>query len=289
MMSLYSSEAARLEDLSGTTSLYLVVGDPVYQVKSVALYNRVFSDLGLDAVCVPMQFSAAQAADMFKMLRHVANLKGIVATIPHKGLLLQASDHVSIRASQIGVANIARLENGVMSCDAVDGLGYLNGLTSVGFDVRGKRAQLVGAGGAGQSIGFALAEAGIGHLSIYDCDDARMKELVTRLQADYPEKVFLPGWADPKALDLITNASPVGMSKIGGQSAQMPLDQAYLTGDNKPFVTDMVMQPAMTHLLSEALTSGCQIQTGLEALRGQARATLELFGIDLPRDYQIEL
>lgn len=283
------SNTTRIEDLSGTTDLYLVVGDPVYQVKSVTMYNRIFSDLDLDAVCVPMRFPAEQASELFKMLRHVANLRGIVATIPHKGLLLEASDHVTTRASQIGVANIARLKNGHLHCDAVDGLGYLNGLKSVGFEVRDKRAQIIGAGGAGQSLAFALADAAIGRLTIYDCDKSRMDALVARLRQDYPNQTFSSGWDNPEMLDLITNASPVGMSKSGSHNDQMPLDKAYLTGSNKPFVTDMVMQPAMTHLLSEAAASGCQIQTGLEALRGQARATLDLFGIDLPENYRIEL
>ncbi|MCV6603128.1 MAG: hypothetical protein OIF54_16475 [Cohaesibacter sp.] len=284
-----SSEQKLVSVPSGASDLYVVVGDPVVQVRSVALYNRIFADLGVDAICVPMHFGSHSAEDVFSMLRHIRNLRGIVATIPHKGGLLAASDEASSRARQIGVANIARLEDGRLYCDAVDGLGYLNGLAGVDYDVRGKRVQLIGAGGAGQSLAFALAEAGIRSLSLYDCNQQRMSDLVLRLQKAYPQQMFSAGWCKPEALDLITNASPVGMIKDGTGEDVSPLDNAYFNGGNKPFVTDMVMQPSMTRLLIEAKAAGCEVQTGLEALRGQARATLEHFGIRLPASYVIEL
>ena len=76
--------SARL-NVTGETRLYMVVGDPIAQVRSTQLYNRLVSEKGIDALFLPLQFSAENSRDVIRALRMFKNLDGIIPTIPPQG------------------------------------------------------------------------------------------------------------------------------------------------------------------------------------------------------------
>ena len=257
----------------GTTKIYAVVGDPIQQVQSTDLYNQLFLQLGIDAICIPLQFAAADAATAIAGLRTFKNLAGIIATIPHKTTLLNASDAAMPRAQMIGAANAVRAElDGRWVCDAFDGVGYVEGLNSAGWNPRGKAVQLIGLGGAGASMAFALAEAGVARLRVYDIDGAKIDRIVTGLAQHFPALRAETGPVDLSTVDIVSNATPLGMSA----GDDLPLDPALL--NPRLLVTDMIMKPPETPLLRAAKTRGCAVQNGHAALRGQAQAVMRFFG-----------
>src|SRR3546814_12245122 len=52
--------------------------------------------------------------------------------------------------------------------DATDGHGYLDGIAAEGFDIDGKTALLVGAGGAGSAIAYEILSRGASQLALHD-------------------------------------------------------------------------------------------------------------------------
>ena len=93
---------------SGTTDLYIILGDPIAQVQAPIIFNDIFRRSQRDAVMVALKVSAANLARTFAGLKHIENLRGISLAIPHKGPMLALADDVSAMANIVGATNAVR-------------------------------------------------------------------------------------------------------------------------------------------------------------------------------------
>lgn len=260
--------------VTGETRLYVVIGDPIAQVRSTHLYNCLAAERGHDAVFVPLRFSAEDFDNAVSALRSFRNIAGIIPTIPHKARMLEMVDEARPRAQMVGAVNSIRIEpDGRWIGEAFDGVGYVEGLKTSGHDPKGKSVQLLGAGGAGASMAFALAEAGVSHLRIFDIDEEKTSKVASGLAEHFPELGVELGPADPQLVDIVANATPVGMNPEN----PLPIDPETLVPGQ--LVTDMIMKPPITPLLEAATGRGCPTVQGYEALKGQASANMAFFGI----------
>jgi len=268
-----SQSGPTLLDVTGETRLYVVIGDPIVQVRSTALYNKLAAEKGVDAVFVPLQFSAAHFDEAIDGLRSFKNLGGIIPTIPHKARMLSVVDEAAPRARMVGAVNSIRVNpDGRWIGEAFDGVGYVEGLKERGRNPAGKSVQLVGLGGAGASMAFALAEAGVSRLRIFDLDGAKVERVAAGLRDHFPRLSVEVGPIATREVDIVANATPLGMK----EGDPLPLDPDSLRPAQ--LVTDMIMAPPVTALLRAAEARGCPIQVGYEALLGQAKANVAFFG-----------
>ncbi|OAA25879.1 shikimate dehydrogenase [Frankia sp. EI5c] len=273
-------------EITGTTRLYVVVGDPVDQVQAPMLMNPVFERAALDAVLVPVHAPRERFPTVLAGLRSMANLDGILITIPHKVAASALADLRSPAAEISGSANVLRREpDGRWLADNFDGAGFVRGLGRAGHPVAGARVRLVGAGGAGSAIAAALLDAGCAGLTVLDPDHTRLAELVSRLEAHWPGRtVGLPGTATVRAaassppsepsLDLIVNATPLGLRP----DDPLPFDPAELPAGC--VVADIIMKPANTRLLRAARAHGLPAHPGIHMLAEQVDLYRAFF--DLP-------
>jgi shikimate dehydrogenase len=244
--------------LNGATRLYPIVGDPIAQVKSPAGVSETLQAAGLNALVVPMHLESSAFASTMQTLNAVRNVDGFIITVPHKFAAATACATLSPRAQFLGTANtLRRNPDGSWHGDMFDGLGYVAALRKNGCEPQGKRALLVGAGGAGSAIAHALVEAGVLELAIHDPDDARRSSLIERLQS-LKKAVVVAGSRDPSGYDIVLNATPVGMQ----QSDPTPVDTTRLTA--QMFVGDVITAPAVTTMLQAARSLGCGTQTGAD-------------------------
>ncbi len=199
-----------LESYSGATRLVPVVGDPIAQVKSPFGVTEAFAQRGADKICVPMQVAPADFAAFVACMRAMKNVDGLIVTVPHKFAAFAACDATSDRAAFLGTVNtIRRLPDGRLLGDMFDGIGFVEACRENGCVFAGRRALLVGAGGAGTAIAHAVVLAGVSRLSISDVDAARRDALVARLAgAGLPAAA---GGPDPADADIVLNATPLGM------------------------------------------------------------------------------
>jgi shikimate dehydrogenase len=136
-----------------------------------------------------------------------------------------------------------------------------------------KRAIVVGCGGVGAAIAFALAEAGVASIAVCDIDAARADALAARLVAQrYDAYVSRPVAA---GFEVIVNATPMGMH----ESDPLPLDCAGLSPS--AIVCDAVMHPPDTRLLKIAASAGCFTQPGTFLLDHQLQLMADFFGFDM--------
>ena len=257
--------------VDGATQLLPIVGDPIRQVRSPEVLSALFRLNGFNAVCVPAHVAPPDLPKFVAGLRIVRNVMGFIATIPHKQAVIALLDGLTPRSRRVGSANVVRREaDGSWTGDIVDGLGFVKGLIRSGQRIEGRRALVVGSGGVGNAIAFAIAEAGAASVHVADVLAERAVDLARRLEASGTPSGVAPAAA--KGFDLVVNASPLGM-KAGDP---IPIDCAGLSGD--AIVGDVVVEPQITPLLAAARERGCHVQPGTVMMDNQLAAMREFFG-----------
>lgn len=244
--------------ITGATRLNVIVGDPIAQVKSPGGMTAAFAARGHDGVVVPVRVTAEDLGDFLAVADRLPNLDGIIVTVPHKFACYGHCRSATDRAEFLGAVNIMRRRpDGAWHGEMVDGLGFVGAVKAKGYDPAGKRALLVGAGGAGSAIALALVDAGVSELAIHDADAARRDRLVDRLNAKDKAKVAA-GAPDPSGFDLVANATPAGM-RAGDP---LPIDVSRLAPST--FVGCVITVPALSSLVAAARQMGCPTSTGTE-------------------------
>ena len=246
------------EPLSGATRVHFIVGVPIAQVKSPAGVTQAFQEHGRNAVCVPAHVAPADLARWVQGVSLSKNVDGIIVTVPHKFACTTLCATTSERAAFLQTVNTMRRNaDGTWHGDMFDGLGFVTAMQNNGCRLSGKKAMLMGAGGAGSAIAHALVMSGVESLAIYDEDTARRTALVDRL-AGLKRCPVLHGSADPTGFDVVVNATPVGMK----EGDPLPL-QADKLGPTT-FVGCVITQPAITPLIATARAKGCNTTTGAD-------------------------
>lgn len=263
--------------VNGATRVFPVLAWPSEHVKAPSLFNAYFQRKGIDAVVVPFKVAPKRFVDTARTLMHVANVGGLVISIPHKPATFEAVDKVSPRASRAGACNIVyRQEDGTTVGDLIDGEGFVRGLMRLSshapFDWHGMRALVVGCGGVGRAIVEALAQKGVTDIGVFDSNPALAAQLQERIGAAYPGARIEQARPEAAGYDLVVNATPLGMHP------EDPLPISLEGVASHCIVADCGMKMEMSKLLLEAQSRGCRIQKGKEMMLEQAPLYMQLFG-----------
>jgi shikimate dehydrogenase len=263
--------------IDGNTEIIAHIGFPTHAFRSPLIYNPWFVKSGINAMVVPMGCQTEPYPQFLRSVFKLSNIRGALITMPHKVTTLGMLDEVLPNAMIAGAANaVRRLPDGRLQGDMFDGEGFVRGLKRKGFETRGKRTLVVGSGGVGSAIAASLAAAGVLEMHLYDVNTAAASALRDRLLRQYPNMTIRTGSKDPAGLELLVNATPLGMNA----GDPLPLDMLRI--DPASFVGDVVMKTDMTAFLSAAQAKGCQIQMGADMLYEQIPAYLEYFGFPVP-------
>lgn len=261
-------------EIDGKTKLYAIVADPIAQVKTPQTLNALMHQRQFNGVLVPMHVSPANLSDWFQSLRAIKNFDGLIVTIPHKQAIAMLCDEISDAARLIGAVNVVRCQaDGRMIGDILDGKGFVAALRASETEPKAKRVFLAGAGGAANAIAFALAEAGVSHLGIYNRTANKVLDMIERLHQVYPRLSVERVTNNPTGFDLIVNATSLGMK----DSDPLPVDISGISAGQ--VVAEIIMKPETTALLAQAQSKGCKIHFGLPMLRAQAALMAKFVGI----------
>lgn len=207
---------------------------------------------------------------------------GLNITHPYKREVVDLLDEVDEVAARIGSVNTVAIRHGRTFGFNTDVTGYARGLSEQLPDVALTSVVQVGAGGVGNALAFALAEAGVENLQIRDVDANRAAELAENLNKATGTSVATSGGPSGAedaiaASDGVVNATPLGMLSHPGTS----FDTSCLTTSH--WVSDVVYMPVSTQLLQEAATAGCRTLDGTHMAVYQAVDAFEHF-TGLPAD-----
>ncbi len=268
-----------LSSLDAETRLCAVIGNPVRHSLSPAIHNAAFRHLGLNFAYLAFEVTNVEAA---LSGARALGMVGLSITIPHKTSVIRYLDEIDPAARCSGSVNTVVNRRGRLFGTSSDGAGMLRALAEAGVDPRGRRALILGAGGAARAVGFALAlEGGVDFLTVTDLNSrlAEAKKLAEEIAASSGIRATSESLEDESALaeltrscDLLLNCTPVGMHPDEGLS---PLPAPLLRKEMVVF--DAVYTPRRTRLLSDAERAGAKVVEGLGMFVHQAAVQFELW------------
>lgn len=269
------------EDRSSTDKKFLtgLIGAPIAQSAAPAMHEQAADALGVRCHYQLIEVAGADAAGLRALLDGVRRLgfAGVNVTFPYKEVVVPLLDEMSERARDIGAVNTVVVRDGRLIGHNTDTTGFERAIVDlVAASNRGAVA-LIGAGGVGKAIAFALASLGVAGISIFDADQAKAERLAMQLRNRLQARV-VAGIADAlQGAVGVVNATPVGMLPDRGLAVPEPLLNRDL------WVADAVYTPLWTPLLTAAKARGARLMTGRELAIYQAADAFELFtGLKAP-------
>lgn len=283
------------ERITGHTELIGLIATPIRHSKSPTMHNEAFAKLGLDYAYLAFEVGTEQLEDAVKGFKALG-VRGYNVSMPNKTVIGKYLDKLSPAAELCGAVNTVVNDNGVLTGNITDGIGYMRSLKDKGFDVIGKKMTIVGAGGAATAIEIQAALDGVKEISIFNRKDEfwdRAVQNVKNINEKTNCKATLFDMDDKEALRreiadsyLFANATGVGMKPLEGQMV-IP-DASYLRPNL--IVTDVVYMPTKTKLLEVAEEVGCPCMNGLGMMLYQGAAAFKMWtGEDMPIAYMKEI
>jgi shikimate dehydrogenase len=252
--------------MTGYTRLAGLIGWPVRHSLSPTILNAAFAEAELDWVFLAFEVPPEQGAAAVEGMRGLG-LSGLTVTMPHKAVASAAVDLRTPVAEALDAVNCVFWDDDRLVGDNTDGGGFVDALRlDHGVDVSGRRCVVIGAGGAGRAVAYALAHAGAADVVVVN----RSPDPARRA-ADLAAPVGRVGaMADIATADVVVNATSIGMAgaNAGADAPSLPLDPDLLHAGQ--VVVDVVYHPLVTPLLAAAAERGAQAVPGLGMLVHQA-------------------
>ncbi|WP_242200353.1 MULTISPECIES: shikimate dehydrogenase [unclassified Pseudomonas] len=226
----------------------------------------------------PLQLNINALPDLLHAAERM-QFTGLNITYPCKQAILPLLDELSDEAKGIGAVNTVVFKNGKRIGHNTDCLGFAEGFRRNLNDVARQHVVQMGAGGAGAAVAHALLAEGVHHLSIFDVDVTRARDLVDNLAQRFGAGRAQVGNHLESAMaeaDGLVNTTPMGMAKLPGTPVPAHLLRAAL------WVAEIVYFPLETELLRDARALGCRTLDGGNMAVFQAVKAFELFSGERP-------
>jgi len=236
------------------------------------MHERAAEALGLRGHYQLIEVAGADAAGLRMMLEGVRRLgfAGVNVTYPYKEAVVPLLDALAPGAAAMGAVNTVVVRDGRLTGHNTDTTGFARAVAPL-LAPADNAVAVIGAGGVGKAIAFALASLGVTDIRIFDSEPARAEKLATLLAPHGGARVAASA---EEALDGATglvNGTPVGMLP----NRDTPVPAVLLRADL--WVADAVYSPLITPLLAAARDKGSRIMTGRELAIYQAADAFELF------------
>ncbi|MDO0822886.1 shikimate dehydrogenase [Desulfosporosinus nitroreducens] len=249
---------------------YAVMGDPIQHSLSPWMHNAGYEALGLDAEYQRFRVEASHLAEAVKGLRALG-FSGWNVTLPHKENIVSLLDTLTPQAQRAGAVNTVKIHEGQLIGHNTDGDGFVRSVEEELHGFEGKKAVLLGAGGASKGIALALAEQGM-CLHILNRTPEKAKGLAQAIEREggtASTGEFAPGdWL--KDVDLLVQTTSVGLHR---ESFPFSLEGI----SKQALVVDIIFNPMETAFLKEAKKLGCRTHNGLEMLLYQGALAWEFW------------
>jgi shikimate 5-dehydrogenase len=249
---------------------YAVIGDPIDHSLSPWMHNAGYKALGINAEYQRFRVKPSQLAEAVEGLC-VLGYSGWNVTLPLKERIIPLLDTLTPEAKRAGAVNTVKIQDGIKIGHNTDGTGFIRSVEGYLEGLKGKKAVLLGAGGAAKGIALALAGRGM-ELHILNRTQEKAKELVELVrhwEGSATSGEFAAGdWLSDA--DLLVQTTSVGLHdepfpfSIEGISAQT-------------LAVDIIVTPRDTPFLKEAKKLGCRTLNGLDMLLYQGALAWEFW------------
>jgi shikimate dehydrogenase len=250
-----------------------LIGAPIKHSASPAMHEWAAQALGAKCYYHLIEVAGAGREELRALFDGVRRLgfAGVNVTFPYKEAVVELLDELSAGAKAVQAVNTVVVRDGRLIGHNTDATGFARAAQDLVEASKRGPVALVGAGGVGKAIAFALAQLGVAEIRVFDSDTTKAHALAKIVGpqsniviADSVEKAL------GEAVGLI-NATPVGMLPNRGS----PVPERLL--HDGLWVADAVYTPLWTPLLTAAKARGARVMTGRELAIFQAADAFELF------------
>jgi shikimate dehydrogenase len=201
----------------------------------------------------------------------MAGFAGVNITYPCKEAVLPLLDEVSPEARLIGAVNTVAIDRkGGTRGYNTDRVGFRRGFEESLGRIDGETVLLIGTGGAGRAVAFALLDLGATHVLVHDQSAERARRLAAELGREQcrfePDLTLALG-----KVAGVVNATPVGM--LGFPGNPVPMDGL----QRRHWVADIIYTPLETELIRAARARGARVINGAGMCVHQAAEAFTLF------------
>lgn len=258
-------------NIQGKTRLLAIFGWPLTYTLSPRFQNAALQARNIDAVytALPTESEAAFLA-LARGLLASPQFLGANITNPYKQAALRLPLRLSPAARAIGAVNT--LVRGPRGWEGhnTDAPGFLAALTEARFSLRGRRALILGAGGAARALAWACGQAGASTVGVL-ARKAAQAGACARLGGR-------AGWAgslDPATIRQASAAADLVVNTLPGQELGRRVGRALSIRSG--LAVDISYTPTETAFCAEAKRRSRKTQNGLPMLLAQGSFAFELW------------
>ncbi len=256
-----------------------LIGYPIKHSYSPLLYNTAFRELNIQGSYEILETKPEDLVPRIKYLR-ANKYYGFNVTIPHKvpvGLFLtRYDDNVNLTGS----VNTVKIEDdSTLTGYNTDVFGFMKAIPD-DVDLNGKKAVIIGTGGAARAVCTGLYKKGIKNMDIYTRNVINSSDVINGLRNKFPsvsirgiQNSLMNGLED---VDILVNTTPVGMKNFDEDNS--PVDDKNIESlPAHAIVYDIVYNPLETALISKAVKCNKRYILGIDMLIWQAVKAFEIW------------
>lgn len=255
-----------------------IIGCPLSHSLSKVMHEASFRDLNMEGTYDILETKSEDLIQRLKYLK-TQGYNGFNVTIPHKipmTLFLSDVDSVADKAGSINTVLIN--EDKSFKGFNTDVYGFIEPIKDL--DLKGKKAAVLGTGGASRAVVSGLYMQGIKKIDMYTRNVIDSTESVKVLRERFLDlEIKLVQYELQQSLDdvsILVNTTPLGMKNFR-QGVSPVSDEVVQTLDESAVVYDIVYNPIKTELINKAIRYKKQYRTGLDMLVYQGAKSFEIW------------
>lgn len=258
-----------------------ILGYPLGHSLSKVMHEAVMKELGMEGVYEIME---THPEDLIQQVKEIKRhgYTGFNVTIPFKVPMTMMIDEFDEFSNLAGCVNTVKvLPDRTLKGYNTDIYGFKAAILDEQQKlIKGKKAAIIGTGGAARAAAIGLCDIGVKEIDFYTRNIVNASPMVNFLREQFPEITFtskqVQQMRDFSDVVILVNASPVGMR---GQSMDLtPVEpEALKTMRLGAIVYDIIYNPRKTILLQNAAALGLQTIDGCEMLIHQGAKAFEIW------------
>lgn len=255
-----------------------IIGDPLSHSLSKVMQESALKNLNLEGQYDILETKSEDLIPRLKYLK-TQGYKGFNVTIPHKipvALFLSDVDELANKAGSVNTVVIN--EDKSLKGYNTDVYGFMKPIEEVNLE--GKKATVLGTGGASRAVVCGLSMKGIKKIDIFTRNVIDSGESVNILKERFPDVEIkllqyelMQGLGDTS---IVVNTTPLGMKHF--REGVSPLsDEVIKTLSDDAIVYDIVYNPIKTELIKRAIKYNKKYVQGLDMLVYQGARAFEIW------------
>ena len=249
---------------------FCVIGNPIDHSQSPKLHNFWLKKNKIEAIYEKKLLEEKEIPKLIESIRK-SEINGVNVTVPFKNSVIPFLDSLSSEAKKTNSVNTICVEDDKIIGHNTDIVGFELALRYINYDVKRKKALIIGAGGVSPSIIFALKNMGCENIYLTN----RTFEKAEKIKETFND-ITIQKWGDIPEFDMVINATSVGLNN---ENFDLELNKF----GNDKFFYDVIYNPSETKFLKEAKLSGYKTENGRMMFIYQAHQSFALWNKLLPK------